>query len=241
MPKEIVFITGASSDVGLELIKELSATAKVIAHYRDKKFLNNEIASSENIISLRADLSEEKQVVNMLDQIELNYGIPDKIVHLASPKINNIRFKDMQWQDIQHEMNVSFKSIFLILNRFLPLMAKKKQGKVLFMLSSYTINIPPKAISHYVSIKYSLLGLMKALASEYCDKNLQINAVSPSMIDTKFLENLNEKLIEMTAYNHPLKRNALVEDVVPLILFLLSDKSDFINGVNIPISGGSVF
>ncbi len=109
------------------------------------------------------------------------------------------------------------------------------------MLSSYVIGVPPKSLSHYTVSKYAMLGLMKSLASEYADKNIQINSVSPSMIETKFLNNINEKLVEISAYNNPLKRNANIDDVVPVIKMLLSKESDYINGVNIPITGGSNF
>ena len=61
------------------------------------------------------------------------------------------------------------------------------------------------------------------------------------MIETKFLDNINEKLVELSAYNHPLKRNAIMQDVVPIIKMLISKESDYINGINIPITGGSLF
>ena len=61
------------------------------------------------------------------------------------------------------------------------------------------------------------------------------------MIETKFLENIEEKLIELNAYNHPLKRNAKVEDIIPIIQFLISKESDYMSGNNIPITGGAVF
>ena len=66
-------------------------------------------------------------------------------------------------------------------------------------------------------------------------------SVSPSMIDTKFLNTINEKFVELNAYNHPLKRNAQVDDVTPVIKMLLSSDADYINGVNIPITAGSIF
>jgi 3-oxoacyl-[acyl-carrier protein] reductase len=109
------------------------------------------------------------------------------------------------------------------------------------MLSSVVINVPPKALTQYTTIKYAMLGLVKSLASEYSDKNIQINAVSPSMVETKFLDNINEKLVELSAYNHPLKRNAQVNEITPIIKMLISKESDYINGVNIPITGGSTF
>ena len=137
--------------------------------------------------------------------------------------------------------DISLKSIILILNIFLPKLAKQKEGKVVIMLSSVVMNIPPKALTQYTTVKYALLGLVKSLASEYSDKNIQINAISPSMIETKFLNNINEKFVELSAYNHPLKRNAKVDDITPIIQMLISKESDYMNGINIPITGGSVF
>ena len=61
------------------------------------------------------------------------------------------------------------------------------------------------------------------------------------MCETKFLDGINEKLIELNAYHNPLKRNAIVSDITPIIKMLISSESDYINGVNIPITGGSVF
>ena len=109
------------------------------------------------------------------------------------------------------------------------------------MLSSYVLGVPPIALTHYTTIKYSMLGLLKSLASEYANKNIQVNAISPSMCETKFLDGINEKLIEINAANNPLKRNASVNDITPIIKMLISRKSDYLNGVNIPITGGSIF
>jgi len=61
------------------------------------------------------------------------------------------------------------------------------------------------------------------------------------MCETKFLDNINENLVELSAYNHSLKRNAIVEDITPIIKILISNESNYINGVNIPITGGSIF
>ena len=61
------------------------------------------------------------------------------------------------------------------------------------------------------------------------------------MIETKFLDNINEKLIELNAYNHPLKRNVKVEDMTPAINILLSENSNYMSWINIPITEGSIF
>ena len=243
MSKDIILIIGASSDIGLNLIKNIDEDALILAHYNssNKKLLELSKNINNELVTLKADLSKEDEINKLLDVIESDYGIPNKIIHLASNKVENIRFKDVSWIDFEKDINISFKSAILILNRFLPEMAKLRKGKVIIMLSSYVLGVPPKALTHYITIKYALLGLVKSLASEYSDKNIQINAVSPSMIDTKFLDNINEKFVELNAYNHPLKRNATVDDIAPIIKMLISKESDYMSGVNIPITGGSVF
>ena len=239
MNKNIILIIGASSDLGLNLIKNISEDALIIAHYNssDEKLLELSKKITNELVTLKANLLREDEINDFLNAIELNYGVPNKIVHLAANKVANIRFKDVSWGDFEKDINITLKSAVLILNRFLPKMAKLKKGKVLIMLSSFVLGAPPKALSHYTSIKYAMLGLVKSLASEYADKNIQINAISPSMIDTKFLSNINEKFVELNAYNHPLKRNANVDDITPIMKILISEEADYMNGVNIPITG----
>jgi 3-oxoacyl-[acyl-carrier protein] reductase len=243
MNNNIILIVGASSDIGLDLIKSIDEDCLILAHYNnsDEKLLELSKSINNELIMLKADLSSEKDIMSMMNSIEENYGIPNKIIHLAADKLEYIRFKDISWTNFQNDIDICLKSLTIILKRFLPKLAKQKKGKVVVMLSSVVINIPPKALTQYVVVKYALLGLVKSLASEYADRNIQINAISPSMVETKFLENINEKLVELSAYSHPLKRNAKVEDITPTIQFLISKESDYMNGINIAITGGSVF
>lgn len=241
MSKQKILIIGASSDIGINLIESIDEDVDIIAHYNSscKKIKDVSRSIKNNIIFLKANLAIEEEITNMISEIRTKYGTPNKIVHLAAPKFKNIRFKDLSWSDVENEINVSLKSIIIVLSQILPDLAKLKRGKVVCMLSSVTLNLPPKALVHYTTVKYSLLGLVRSLASEYNNKNIQINAISPSMVETKFLEDINEKIIQLSAYNHPLKRNANCDDIVPMIKFLLSEESDYMNGINIPITGGA--
>jgi 3-oxoacyl-[acyl-carrier protein] reductase len=239
----IVFITGASSDIGVALIKNLTEECVIIAHYNsnNKILLELQKETINRIVPVQADFSSSESVIEMLDTIESEIGIPNKVIHLAAPKFENLRFKDVEWNNFQNEINVSLGSITLILNRFLPKMALQKRGRVVTILSSVVLGTPPKALSQYTTVKYALLGLMRALASEYADKKITVNCISPSMVETQFLSQINERIVELAAEAHPLKRNATVLDVIPSILMLLSDDASYINGVNIPITGGSNF
>ncbi len=239
----VIFITGASSDIGEALIKSLTEECLIIAHYNsnNKRLLELQKEIKNKIVPIQADFSSNESIIKMLDKIESKIGVPNKIIHLAAPKFENLRFKDVNWDNFQNEINVSLGSITLILNRFLPKMALQKRGRVVTILSSVVLGVPPKALTQYTTVKYALLGLMRALASEYADKKITVNCISPSMVETQFLTQINERIVELAAEAHPLKRNATVLDIIPSILMLMSDDAAYINGVNIPITGGSNF
>ena len=237
-----ILITGASSDIGCELMRYLdNENLTIYAHFNKSnkviEALQKELYST--IVPLQADLFIPDQVQNLIKEID-SYDI-ENIVHIASPNIEKIRFRKLNWTDFDMQIQVGLRSITEILIPLLPKMAKHKKGKIVFLLSSCTVNVPPMALAHYVTMKYGLLGLMKALASEYNRYGININSISPSMIETNFLQHLAEKSIELAIDNHPLKRLASTSDIVPLIEFLLSVKSDYINGVNHPVTGGESF
>ena len=239
----IIFITGASSDIGVALIKNLAEKCVIIAHYNsnNKRLLELQKETENKIFPIRANFSSEKSIIKMLDKIEIEIGVPNKIIHIAAPKFENIRFKDVNWSNFKNEIDVSLGSITLILKRFLPKMAVEKRGRVITILSSVVLGVPPKALTQYTTVKYALLGLMKALANEYATKKITVNCISPSMVETQFLSQINDRFIELTAESHPLKRIATVLDIIPSILMLMADDAAYINGVNIPITGGSNF
>lgn len=237
---DVILVIGASSDIGVRFISSLGSESTVIAHYHNSPQAFDEIKtlSSCHIYPIQADLTDENSLKNMISSVRESHGVPSKIVFLASNRIENVRFKDIKWSDFSETIDVGLKPAVIILQDFLPEMAKRKMGKVVFMLSSYVQGTPPKALSHYTVTKYALLGLANSLAAEYATHNIQVNSVSPSMINTRFLQNINPRIVEFTAEGHPLKRNATVDDIVPVLSLLLSSGSDYMTGVNIPITGG---
>ena len=93
-------------------------------------------------------------------------------------------------------------------------------------------------MSRYVTVKYALLGLMKSMAMEYADKGVSVNGISPNMMETQFLEQIDERIVEMNRENSSMKRNVKVEETVAVIQFLLSEGAGYMNGVNLNLSGG---
>ncbi len=241
--EKILAVTGASSDVGVALLRRIgSRYSAIAAHYRHSperlEGLDRELGG--RIVPIQADFADESSTQAFLEQIAQKGLMPDHFVHLAALPLRNVKFQKSSWQDFEQELSVSFRAAVLCSQAFLPHMAKQRYGKAVFMLSSYVVNQPQiKYAAPYSSVKYALLGLMKVLAAEYAEKGVTVNGVSPSMMETKFLSQVPKLVVEKNAMESPMRRNLLPEDVVPALEFLLSDGADCVTGQNLAVTGGN--
>ncbi len=243
MSEKILLITGASSDIGTKLINEINKDYDyIIAHHNsdDGKLKELKQILGEKIILIKGNFRDEDDTYKFVEEIKKIEKMPTHILHLTAGKFENIKFSKLTWSKFKDDIDIALRSLVIILNAFLPIMSKNKYGKVLVMLTSCTTNIPPKYLTSYVTSKYALLGLVKALSNEYADKGVRINGISPSMIETKFLENISEIIVKQNAMNSPTRSNLKVDDVIPTIKFLLSEGSNSITGQNIAITNGNI-
>ena len=190
------------------------------------------------IVLFKVDLSNVLDVNKMIADINESMILPNCIVHFPAPKAYNMQFHKDKWENYDLGWIVSVRSIVMILQAFMKNMARNKYGRIVFMLTNNTNNLPAKYQSSYVTVKYALLGLMKSLSVEYIDKGITVNGVSPDMMETKFLSNLPELIIEQNKANSPIGRNIYIKEVVPIMEYMLSDLGAAMTGQNIVISGG---
>lgn len=238
---KVLLVTGASSDVGSELIRRVGKNyTKVWAHYRSSTKIIDGLKSElgDKLVPIQADFSELESTVEFIKQIKESGDYPNHIVHLSAQKAHSLQFHKHSWDSYQKEIDTSLRSITMILQAFIPKMSKDGYGKIVFMLSAYLLGVPPKFQSPYITVKYALLGLMRNLAAEYAAKGITVNAVSPDMMETKFLSELPELIKEQSAKNNPLGRNIYVDEVVPTLEYLLSPGCDVVTGQNIGVTGG---
>ena len=242
---KVYLITGASSEVGMSYIKKLDETETgkviVIAHYANNKTGLEELQKKLSHVTLsmvQADLSIEEGAEIICNHIKDNQLEVTHVLHLAASAFSHVKIKKWDEEKVKKEMQIQFFSFASMMKEILPKMAKVGYGRVCVMLSSYVLGTPPKFMSDYVAVKSALLGYVKASAAEYGDKGVCINGISPNMMETKFLQNIDEKIVQMTAESSALKRNIRVEETVSGIAYLLSDEASYVNGINLNLSGG---
>lgn len=241
---KVYLITGASSEVGMAYIERIiedEQNATVIAVYRNmSEKLKGLTGNNERVtfVNILADLSSEKDVEQLILKINEMELKPTHILHLAAACYELKKIKQWDEETVKTDMQISVFSFARICKEFLPVMSKNKYGKVVAVLSSVTLGTPAKFSSQYSTVKYALWGFLKSAAVEYADKGLNINAVSPNMMETKFLKNVDGRVAEMAAMNSLKNRNVLVSETVDAIEYLLSDKATYVNGENLNLSGG---
>lgn len=237
--KEVILITGATSDLAFEYLNLIKNQEKiVIAFYYDLEERLEELKNNTlEIIPVFCDFSDINDVSNKIIKISKDYDIRT-ILHFATPRIKMERFHKKEIKDYEIHFKIQFLSIIEILKNILPKMKKQKRGKIIFILSSITFSTPPKFWAEYVSMKYALLGLLKSLVAEYGEYGIQFNGVSPSMIDSKLLDNLDPLVKEISKESHPLKRLITKKEIVEFIDFLVKNDSKFLTGNNFNLSGG---
>lgn len=238
-------ITGASSDLGTTFIKQLvrkNEPAEVWAHYRIWNDSLEEIRRLDSPVKIhfeQCDLAGPQDVDAMLARWNAANVLPTHILHFAASPFRYVRFRQLELDALQKDMQVQVYSFAAILKNFLPAMAKKHFGRVVALVSSCTIGTPPKCLAHYTTVKYALLGLLRSAAAEYGASGITVNGISPGMIETKFLKEIDGKFVELDAAASVLKRHITPEEVVAGIDFLLESGNAFANGINLNLSGGN--
>ena len=233
-----ILVIGADSDIGTALINHLDGNI-IAHHYLSADTLATLNSGTRTVTPIYGDFSSLDGIRDFIGKVKAIDRTISKIVHLPSSPAIPSRLSKFDPENFIREINIQVISAAMIFSEFLPPMAKREFGRVSVMLTSYCIGVPPKYLTGYVSAKYALMGLMKSIAAEYAGKGITVNAIAPSMTMTKFLSSLPDFEIESSARLNPMGRNAVTEDLVPIIKMLLNDDNSFMTGAIIPVTGGS--
>ena len=229
-----VLITGATSSFGQELITRLPSDAKIIAQSRQS--LPSKFSKDPRIINVISDLSKSDFLNDFESQID--FSQVDEVVHFDAEPMRLQNFSATKSEQLLADYQTNFLSVVSLLTKVAATRKQsQRQIRVVLMLTDM-LRSPKKGETSYITSKFALLGLIKSLSAEYSGNDLRINAVSPSLVETKYVEHFPEFLRKDISNKHPMKRHCTVAEVIDSVEFLLSPQSSFINGQNIYINGG---
>jgi 3-oxoacyl-[acyl-carrier protein] reductase len=236
-----ILVTGANSGIGFSICELLlKNNAKLVLFYHKNNNQIEKLHSHKNQIeshqvNLLVDSDVETAVTRSLQDRPI-----DGFIHSVSHPLKMKSIGELDWKDYQTQIDLQAKSFFSIVSHIIPSMKSRKHGKIISIMTSATVGIPPSNMSDYVVGKYSLLGLSKAMAVELGRFNITVNCISPSVVDTNLTANMPAKFKEFAAGQSPTGKLVTPSDVASVALFLCSEKANSISGENIVVDGGPI-
>ncbi|MGI1690610.1 elongation factor P 5-aminopentanone reductase [Thermoanaerobacter uzonensis] len=241
---KVAIVTGGAGDIGREICIELAKEgASMAIHYNNsyeqavklREYIKSNFSYAE---IFKADISDRQQVDNMIDSIYNEFGRIDYLVNNAG--IAQIKpFIEITEEDWDRMMNVNLKGLFNCTQSVLRYMLPQKYGSIINISSIWGISGASCEV-HYSASKGGIIAFTKALAKELGPSKIRVNCIAPGVIDTRMNNILNREEKQHLIEDIPLMSIGKPQDVANAVLFLLSDKANFITGQVITVDGGFI-
>jgi NAD(P)-dependent dehydrogenase (short-subunit alcohol dehydrogenase family) len=186
---------------------------------------------------INADSSKPEDNEALIKQTIQKYGRLDIAVNnagIGGPLSATGEYPIDGWQKV---IEINLSGVFYGLRYQIPAMQEK--GGSIINVASILGQAGTKFSPAYVAAKHGVVGLTKASALEYADKNIRINSIGPGYIKTPLvMKSLDDAARNALVGLHPIGRLGESEEIAELILWLASSKSSFVTGAYYPIDGG---
>ena len=215
-----VVVSGRHDDQGQALVAELKALGA------DAEFV-------------RADVTKEDDVRNLVDQAVARFGRLDVAVNNAGFEGETGPIQDATVENFKAVHDTNVVGVFLSMKYELAAMAGQGSGSIVNIASTYGHKAAAGAAA-YVSSKFAVEGLTKTVALEQGNSGIRVNAVGPGPVDTRMLDRFtgtaegNDALIATV----PLLRRGNPDEIANAIVFISSPEASYISGTVFEVDGG---
>lgn len=240
----VALVTGASRGLGATMADKLGERGATVAvNYltnseRANKVVDHIRSRGGTATSFQADVRDEQQVRQMVDDIEHKLGAIDILVISAAGPQPYLPTEWLTWQDCVDQLEYFVKSPLLLVQAVTPGMKKRKYGRVINVGSEVFEKGAP-GFANYVSAKGAQLGLTRSWAMELGRYQVTVNHVSPGWIPTERHANEPPEARDAYAAAVPMGHIGDATDVAEAVAFLASDAARFITGQKLAVNGGN--
>ena len=187
----------------------------------------------------KADISEEEQVKALFDFAKEKFGKLNGLVNNAGTNIDEF-VETCSLENYMRVVNTNFIGKMLCSKYAIPLLKNQENACIVNISSSLGVR-PDTECSAYCCSASAIITLTQCLAMELAEQNIRVNCVSPAFTPTPLsLAGWTEEEIKAKEKRNPRHRLGKVEDMANAVLFLLSEKADYINGENLKVNGGGI-
>ncbi|XP_062319451.1 D-threitol dehydrogenase isoform X4 [Osmerus eperlanus] len=241
---KVAYVTGAGQGIGRAFAHALGeAGAKVAVVDMDQgkaaSVVEELTLKGINCILIVADISKSADVQRMIDSIVSKWGE----IHIAcnNAGINmNSASEDTSLEEWDQTFNVNLRGTFMCCQAAGRVMLKQGYGKIINTASMASLIVPhPQKQLSYNTSKAGVVKLTQTLGTEWVDRGVRVNCISPGIVDTPLIHSESLRpLVQRWLSDIPAGRLAQVTDLQAAVVYLASDASDYMTGHNLVIEGG---
>lgn len=234
-----VIVTGAGSGIGKTVAQQFAENgAKVIC--ADIKGAEESAKAIQDdggtAIGVHLDVTQLDSWKEAKEKAISEFRSVDVLCNIAGIS-EAVDIVDLEENDFDNMININLKGTFFGMKTVLPEFVKNESGKIV-NIGSLAAHVGLTGLPSYSASKGGVIAMSRQAAVEYAPKNIQINVVSPGIIETPILANNPPEVTKEFTDATPAGRLGKPEEIASMVLYLSSDESDFVTGQVIKVDGG---
>jgi NAD(P)-dependent dehydrogenase (short-subunit alcohol dehydrogenase family) len=239
---KVALITGGNSGMGLETARRFVAEgAKVIITGRRQKELDAAVKSiGGSITGIQGDVSSLKDLDRLYAEIKKTHGHLD-IIFANAGLAEFAPVEHITEDHYSRQFDVNVKGVVFTIQKGLPLL---RDGGSIILNASVAGSSGFEAFSIYSAMKAAVRSFARGWANDLKARKIRVNAISPGPIDTPIFDKIEMTQEQIDGFTEsvkaqvPLGRFGSSQEIANAVLFLASDESSYINGIELTIDGG---
>lgn len=237
----VAIVTGASSGLGERFVRVLHAAgAHVVAVARRQERLDRLAHSHDRVVSLRADVTDEIAVSQLIQSVLERFGRLDVLVNNAgggSPR----PALDEELDEFRKSLELNVVSVFNLARLAAAPMVRARRGAIINIASVYGLGSSwPIPNTGYTAAKAAVVNLTRELACQWAAHGVRVNAVAPGFFPSESTQDMisDQTSADFVARRTPMRRFGSPDELDGAIVFLASDAATFLTGQTIAVDGG---
>jgi 3-oxoacyl-[acyl-carrier protein] reductase len=240
---KVALITGSGRNIGRATALHLAREgAHVVVNARANAQEAESVAREVRDLGVRAlpvlaDVGKRDQLDMLAERALAEFGRVDILINNAAirPHKPLLEQTDADWEEVR---GIVLDAGYYLTRALIAPMVKNRYGRILFFCGEGAFTGSGAGRVHISAAKMGLIGMARALASEFAKDNIRVNVVSPGSIDTRRDNPEWYHGRAPDASGIPLGRQGTVDEIAATCLFLVSDDGGFITGQTIHVNGG---
>ncbi len=240
---KVALVTGAASGVGRATAEAFVAAGAAVAladinRPAGEQFAEELLRAGRQVAFFETDVASEDSVRRLVDETVVRFGGLDIAHNNAGIESVTVPLAEAPSDNWRRVVDVNVSSVFYCLKAQIPRMLERGGGAIVNTASISGL-IGGYRLAAYTATKHAVIGMTKGAAADYAKQGVRVNCLCPGAIDTPFIAELPEQMLERLKFGTPMGRLGKASEMARAVLWLCSDDASYVTGHALAVDGGT--